>query len=201
MGKPMKARMMKELATEFAPVDGAVAVRYRGLSAERLRVFRRELRSHNLRFLVVRNALARRALAETPLKGIDGLFDGPTALVYGREAGVGHPIAAARAIIDWNKAAADLEQLVPTGAVNEGELIPGPGVRALSMLPDRHTLREMVAVAVHGAAGGLARCVHGVAGGLARCLQQRIDKLGEEPPAGGDSHDTQTTGTEAVHTN
>lgn len=184
MGKLMKSRMMKEIAAEFGAVDGAVAVRYRGLTAERLRVFRRQLRAQNLRFLVVRNALARQALAGTPLSGIDTLFDGPTGLVYGRETGVGHPIAAARAVIDWNKAAAELEQLVPTGAVNEGELVPATGVSALSKLPDRHTLRGMVAVAVHGAASGLARCVNGVAGGIARCLQQKIEKAGESPAAG-----------------
>ena len=186
MGKPMKARMMSEMTTAFAAVDGAVAVRYRGLSAERLRVFRQQLRTRNLEFRVVRNALARQALANTPLRGIDALFDGPTGLVYGHEQGVGNPIAAARAVADWNRAAAELEQLVPTGAVNEGELVPGTGVDALSKLPDRETLREMVAVAVHGAASGIARCVNGVAGGLARCLQQKIEKM-EESPSAGDS--------------
>jgi large subunit ribosomal protein L10 len=186
MGKPMKARMMQELATEFGGVDGAVAVRYRGLTAERMRVFRQDLRKGNLRVLVVRNALARQALATTPLRGLDALFEGPTALVYGTQVGMGTAIAAARAVLEWNKNAADEEKLVPTGAVNEGELMRGGDVDALSKLPDRDTLRGMVAVAVHGAASGLARCVNGVAGGMARCLQQRIEKLEKEgAPAAG----------------
>lgn len=179
MGKPVKARMISELSTEFGGVDGAVAVRYSGIPAERLRLFRQELRTRNLRFLVVRNALVRRAFAETALAGIDAVFDGPTGLVYGQETGVGVAIAAARAVLDWNKQSPEAEHFAPTGAVNEGEVIPADGVTALSKLPDRDTMRGMLAIAVHGTASGIARCLNGVGGGIARCLQQRIEKLEE----------------------
>ena len=180
MGKPVKVRMMKEVASELSGVDGVVSVNYRGLSAEKLRGFRLDLSDKNLRFLVVRNSLTRRALAETQLAGIESVFDGPTGLVYGHETGVGVAIAAARAVMDWNKGEKDeAQQFVPTGALNEGEVIPASGVAALSKLPDRDTMRGMVAIAVHGTASGIARCLNGVAGGIARCLQQRIEQ-GEE---------------------
>lgn len=183
MSKPLKQRMISEYQTAFGEVDGAVAVDYSGIQAEELRQFRLGLREKNLKFRVVRIALARQAFSGTKLEGVETIFNGPSGLVYGEEAGVGIAVAAAKAILDYNKQRLEPDWIKPFGAINEGEVIPATGIRALSKMPDRDTMRGMIAATVAGAARGLAVCVNNVGGGLARCLARKIEQSEESGDA------------------
>jgi large subunit ribosomal protein L10 len=176
MSKPLKSRMIQEYSATFAEVDGAVVVDYSGVTAEALRLFRLGLREQNLKFRVVRNALARQAFAGTPLAGVEQRFEGPSGLVYGEEAGVGIAVKCAKAVLDYNKTRLEAEWLKPWGAILEGELFTAENVRALSKMPDRDGMRAMIACAINGTASGLARCVNNVAGGITRALARKIEK-------------------------
>lgn len=176
MSKPVKQRMINEYQSTFGGVDGAVVVDYSGIPAEELRLFRLGLREKNLKFRVVRNALARQAFAGTSLEGVETKFDGPSGLVYGEEAGVGIAVAAAKAVIDYNKTRIEADWIKPWGAILEGEVFPAERVRALSKMPDRDGMRAMIACAVNGTASGIARCVNNVAGGITRALARKIEK-------------------------
>jgi large subunit ribosomal protein L10 len=179
MSKILKQRMISEYQSAFGAVDGAVVVDYSGIVAEHLRQFRIDLSEKNLKFRVVRTALARQAFADTALEGVDAAFNGPSALVYGEEAGVGIAVAAAKAVLQFNKTRAKEEWMTPFGAINEGEVISAEGVVALSKMPDRDTMRGMIASAVQGAPRGLAVCLNNVGGGIARCLARKIEQAEE----------------------
>lgn len=183
MSKALKSRMIAEYSTAFKEVDGAVVVDYSGITAEELRLFRLGLRERNLKFRVVRNALARQAFAGTPLEGVEQKFDGPSGLVYGEETGVGIAVKCAQAVLDYNKTRLEEAWLKPWGAILEGELFTAENVRALSKMPDRDGMRAMIACAINGTASGIARCVNNVAGGLTRCLARKIEKAEESGDA------------------
>jgi len=176
MSKLLKSRMIAEYTDAFKEVDGAVVVDYSGITAEDLRLFRLGLREQNLKFRVVRNALARQAFAGTPLEGVEEKFDGPSGLVYGEEAGIGIAVKCAKAVLDYNKSRIEEDWIRPWGAILEGELYPAEGIRGLSKMPDRDGMRAMIACAVNGTASGIARCVNNVAGGLTRALARKIEK-------------------------
>lgn len=177
MPQMIKLKMLDEMRRELAGLDGCVCIDYRGVPAESVREFRRTLDKSALSLLVVRNALAQKAIADGPLAGASKFVEGPTGLIYGRLAEGGSAIVAARVLVEWNRKKKDAK-FPPRGALNDGELFPADKVPALAKLPDRKTLRGMLAGGVIGAARGLAVATAGVAGGLARCLQARIDKGG-----------------------
>ena len=184
MGHPVKQRIINELAREFADVDSCVLVSYRGVSAEQVRSFRRTLAEHDLSMRIVRNSLAAKAFVGTGLAPVTAHFDGPTAVIYRRDPAGGSSIAAARLVTAWNRQKKNAP-VAPAAALNDGEVVDGEGVAVIARLPDRPTVRGMLAAAVIGAARGLAMSVNGVGGGLARCLQARIDQQGGEEPNDG----------------
>lgn len=184
MSRMVKSRMIADLRRELAGVEGCVLVDYRGVTAEKVREFRRILQKSSLDLTVVRNALAAKAVEGSPLAPAAPFLSGPTGFIYGRQGGGGAAIAAARAVLDWNKVKKNVP-FTPRGALNEGELFAPAQVAALAAMPDRQTLRGKVAVGVIGTVRGIAAATLGVAGGLARCLQARVDKGGGAAAAAG----------------
>ncbi len=169
----MKTAMTEEIAREFRGATGCVLVDYRGVPAEAIREFRRKLKARHLRMRVLRNAIAGRAFETAGLAPARQAIAGPTAAIFGGDGA----IAAARALVEWNKKGPPFR---PRGAVAEGEVYPASAVADLARMPDRHALRGMIAGAVIGSARGLAVALAGVPGALARVIQARVDKAPKE---------------------
>jgi large subunit ribosomal protein L10 len=83
MSKPVKDMMVAEYRRRFSDVDSAVVVEIRGLDAEGTAALRGGLREKTIRVSIVKNTLARKAFAGTPLEALDPALKGPSALVYG----------------------------------------------------------------------------------------------------------------------
>ncbi len=83
MSKTIKNLIERELEGKLKDVDGCAVVNSRGLDGIRNNNLRRKLSESGMKMLVVKNSLARRATANSPLKGFEELLDGPSALVYG----------------------------------------------------------------------------------------------------------------------
>ncbi len=131
MSKTVKEMIVREYEARFEGVEDAALVSVRGISNESTGKIRAGLREKDIQITVVRNALAKKAFAETPLDGLCSLLEGPNAVAYGAES----VVEVARELVDVVKQFPELEL---KGAILDGQLFEGDeGVKALSKFPTR----------------------------------------------------------------
>ena len=108
----LKLEGKKALVTEVnevaATAQSVVAAEYRGLTVTQMTVLRAKARSRGVYLRVVKNTLARKAMAGTPFECVGPSLKGPLVLAFSKD----DPGAAARVIKAFAK---DNDKLVATG--------------------------------------------------------------------------------------
>lgn len=166
--------MLDDLQKDFRSMGSCLVVSFDKLQPEQDLEVRSRMREVGVRYRVVRNRLAQKALAALDLD-LKPAFRGKCAVAIAPKE---EAIAAAKSLADYlRRQKAPPLQIV--GGVIEGTAYTGEAAAAIADLPDRHTVQTMLASAISGPARSLACAVSAVAGGLARCIQARIDKAGE----------------------
>jgi large subunit ribosomal protein L10 len=123
-----KQAIVAEVAEVAKSAYSAVAAEYRGLSVGEMTELRRKAREGGVYVRVVRNTLARRAVADTDFACMQDIMVGPLVLAFSRE----EPGAAARVIKDFAK---DHNKLVVTGVSVSGKLLPASELETLAKMP------------------------------------------------------------------
>src|SRR5258708_18562566 len=133
-----KKALVAEVAVVAAQAQSVVAAEYRGLTVAQMTERRAKARREGVYMRVVKNTLARRALAGTAFESVGPKLKGPLVLAFSKD----DPGAAARVVKDFAKGH---EKLVATLVALGGEGLPapelGPGgslpppAQALAMLP------------------------------------------------------------------
>ncbi|HEX4123432.1 MAG TPA: 50S ribosomal protein L10 [Tepidisphaeraceae bacterium] len=178
MSKPLKNMMTAQLADRLKGVETLGVINPRGIDAIKTNHFRRRLRTAGLRMTVVRNALARRAVGDGKLKGFDRLLDGPSALIYGGQAGAS---AIARLLLEEKKANDTLEL---RGIFFDGDVYAGDkGVETVSKLPTREEAISTLLALILSPARNLAGAIKGPGGKLGAILKTVEDKAKEKDGA------------------
>lgn len=174
MAKQLKQLLASQLIKVLEGSDGAVFVNVAPLNMEqntKLRIHLEE-KAGGAKLRVLQNRTARAALRSIGFPDkVAAVLKGPTAVVFGGEG----TTTIAKSLTAYAKTE---KALVLKGAVSEGEFFDAKGVAALAKLPDKHTLRGMLAGAIIGSGRGLATAIAAPGAGLARVLQARIDKNG-----------------------
>ena len=127
-------------------LNGAKAVmlaEYRGLTVHQLGELRKQLRSVSAQYKVVKNRLARIAVASTEMQELRDHLKGPTGLIVARE----DPVAVAKTLQTF---ARTNQAFTIKGGVVEGRFIGADGVKALAELPSKEALRSQLVGAVQG---------------------------------------------------
>lgn len=99
MDRASKETFITELRDRINRAPVFYLTDFSGLSVQQMTKLRRSLRASGAEYVVVKNRLAIRALAETDLPDISGSLEGPTGMVFGYEDAVG----AAKALSDFAK--------------------------------------------------------------------------------------------------
>ena len=124
----------KTLVTEVNEIaqkaQSVVAAEYRGLSVAKLTELRARARASKVYMRVVKNTLARRAVAGTPFECVGEKLKGPLILAFSQD----DPGAAARLIKAFAK---DNDKLVPTLVSLGGAVLPGTDLERVASLPTR----------------------------------------------------------------
>jgi large subunit ribosomal protein L10 len=124
----------KTLVTEVNEVaqkaQSVVAAEYRGLTVAKLTELRARARTSRVYMRVVKNTLARRAVAGTPFECVGEKLKGPLILAFSQD----DPGAAARLIKGFAK---DNDKLVPTLVSLGGTVLPGKDLDRVASLPTR----------------------------------------------------------------
>ena len=132
-----KAAVVADVSAQAARSQTLALAEYRGLSVESLNKLRVDARAKGVYLHVVKNTLARRAVAGTPFEAASGAMVGP--LIYGFSEDA---VAAAKVIADFAKSN---DKLVVKGGAYAGKALDANGVKALASIPSREVLIAQVA--------------------------------------------------------
>jgi large subunit ribosomal protein L10 len=138
-----KTESLEELKHRLGDATMAVLTEYRGLTVSQLSDLRRRLRGASATCQVVKNRIARLAVAGSPFQGLHAHLKGPTAIVLSAE----DPVAVAKTLQTF--ARTNQRLLIKAGYV-DGAVLPADSVRSLADLPSRDALRSQLVTAVQG---------------------------------------------------
>ena len=161
-----KAAVVTDVAAQAARSQTLALAEYRGLTVENLNKLRVDARSKGVYLHVLKNTLARRAVAGTPFECAADAMVGP--LIYGFSEDA---VAAAKVIADFAKTN---DKLVIKAGAYAGKPLNAEGVKALAAIPSKDVLLSQLA-------GLLKSPVQRTAAVLAALAQQR--GAGAEAPA------------------
>ncbi len=169
MSKPVKNLEIQDLSKRYAGVDSACVVDLTGLDAIATHKLRGGLRSKGIELHVVKNRLAKRAFADSPLAPIGTYLDGPCALATGGSS----IVDIAKELVRWRK---DLPAITLKKAVVEGDadLVD---VEVLAKWRSRAEVQGEAAMLAVSPGRRLAGCVAGPGGRIAGCLKAIVEKL------------------------
>jgi len=163
-----KAAVVSDVAAQAAKSQTLALAEYRGLTVEALNKLRVTARAQGVYLHVLKNTLARRAVAGTPFEAASESMVGP--LIYGFSEDA---VAAAKVIADFAKTN---DKLVIKGGAYGGKALDVNGVKALASVPSKEVLLSQIA-------GLLKSPVQRTAAVLAALAQQRGGGAEAEAPA------------------
>lgn len=163
--------LYSELSSELDQHEGGVFVDFTGISVAEVNELRGKFAEKNVRFRVLKNTIAHRWFNGKDLD-VKDVVNGPTGYAYGDTE---QAINAAKVLRELLKANAK-SKLKIRGAVFERTLLDSKEAAALANLPDRQTMRAMIATATIGPVRGLAAGINAVLSGLARCIDQKVEQ-------------------------
>ena len=169
MSKPVKDMVSRYLRGRYDGVSSACVVDLTGMNVAATEHVRGELRKQDARMEVVKNSLARRAFADTPLAPLAESLRGPCALVI---TGEDLLIDVAKTLV---KLAREYKQFGLKEALYEGEAALVT-VEALSRMKTRAELFGEVAGLIWGPGRRVAAAIASPAGRIAGCIKAIADK-------------------------
>lgn len=132
-----KKALVAEVSAVAATAQSLVAAEYRGLTVTQMTSLRAKARSQGVYMRVVKNTLARKAVAGTTFENISQILRGPLVLAFSKD----DPGAAARVLKAFAK---DNDKLVVTGLSLGGQLLPAKDLDKVASLPTREQALAML---------------------------------------------------------
>jgi large subunit ribosomal protein L10 len=132
MSKYVKDLIIKDLRNRLDGVDDALLVDVIGMKNEKTVQLRQRLRQKNIRLMVVKNSLARRATEGTRLGSAFDRSEGTLALIWGGD----DVVSLAKEIVKISQLK-EFEPFKPKGGALDGQPLTADEVRAVSKWPSR----------------------------------------------------------------
>lgn len=132
-----KAAVVSEVAAQAAKSQTLAIAEYRGLTVEALNKLRIDARAKGVYLHVLKNTLARRAVAGTPFEPAGDLMVGP--LIYGFSEDA---VAAAKVVADFAKSN---DKLVLKGGAYNGKALDVNSLKTLASVPSKEVLLSQLA--------------------------------------------------------
>jgi large subunit ribosomal protein L10 len=158
-----KQAVVAEVSAEVARAQAIIVAEYRNLPVGNMTNLRRKARESGIYLRVLKNTLARRAIAETPFAGLADKMIGP--LAYGISA---DPVAVAKVLHDFAKDNA--EKFVIKGGAMPNAVMTPEQVGQLARMPSRNELLSMLLGTMQAPIAKLARTLNEVPGKFVRTL-------------------------------
>jgi large subunit ribosomal protein L10 len=164
-----KKALVAEVNSVAASAQSAIAAEYRGLTVAEMTALRVVARNSGVYVKVVKNTLARKAIAGTEFVCMQESLKGPLLLAFSRE----DPGSAARVIKDFAK---EHEKLVTVSVAIGGQLLEASELARLASLPTLDEARAMLLRTFQAPIAQLVRLLNEPAAMLARTLQAHSEQ-------------------------
>ncbi len=128
-----KQQMVEEYRAGLAAAPHAFIIGFKGVSVPQVTELRSKIRETGGHYVVVKNRLVRRAIADAALADLADHLQGPTAIAYCSE----DPVALAKALADFAK---DVPVLEFKAGLVEGRAVAGAEIAEIAKLPSREEL-------------------------------------------------------------
>jgi large subunit ribosomal protein L10 len=158
-----KKALVAEVAAVAQTAQSVVAAEYRGLTVGQMTELRAKARKQGVYMRVVKNTLARKALAGTSFETVGPKLKGPLVLAFSKD----DPGAAARVVKDFAKAN---EKLVATLVSLGGQVLPGGDLDKVASLPTREQALSLLLGVLKAPVQKLAGTLAAPAAKLARTV-------------------------------
>ena len=165
-----KKKIVEELKGKILETKAQFLVNICGLTVEEVTQIRKELKKANAQLKVVKNTLAKIAAEETPLKQIEDLFKGPTAITFA----YGDPVEVAKIVTKYAK---EFENFEIKGGLIEGKALEVKDIEKVAKLPPKEVLTAQALAAMksplYGLVGVLAANLRNLIGVLYAIKQKK----------------------------
>jgi large subunit ribosomal protein L10 len=158
-----KKALVAEVADVAAKAQSVVAAEYRGLTVSQMTDLRAKARKQGVYVRVVKNTLARKALAGTSFEAVGPKLKGPLVLAFSKD----DPGAAARVVKDFAKAN---DKLVATLVSLGGQVLPPKDLETVASLPTREQALSMLLGTIKAPSQKLVSTIAAVPSKLVRTL-------------------------------
>lgn len=157
-----KQAVVAEISAELAKAQAVVLAEYRSLQVGEMTELRRKARSSGVYLRVLKNTLARRAVADTPFKGLLDKMVGP--LAYGISS---DPVAAAKVLHEYAKGN---EKFVIRAGAMPDVVMSAKEVADLAGMPSRQELLAKLMGTMQAPVAKLVRTLNEVPGKFVRTV-------------------------------
>ena len=164
--RAQKQKDLEALTEQFKNANAAMLVGFQKMTVAKDQELRRQLREAGVSYSVVKNTLARKAAAGTPLEPMAEQFKGVTAVALSTT----DPVGLSKAIAKFTKANPDIFSF-KVGLV-EGKVVALPDVEAIASLPSRDELISKVLFLINCQAQRLVTVLQAVPRNLAVVVDQ-----------------------------
>ena len=171
----IKNLLVRELVNNWQGLQSFVVVCPVGIDAITSNQLRAALHAKNIKMTVVRNSLARLALAELDMAVAAELLDAPSAICYGGES----VVDVAREMVDFSRTA---DVFKVRGAFVEGQVFSMEQVCKLAAMPNKAELTAQIVCLVLSLGRGIASALLSPAGRIAGAIKALTEKLAAEAP-------------------
>ena len=171
--KSQKEALVAAMKNHLAVAQAVVIAENTGLSAEQMAVFRAGLKASGGRAQVVKNTLAKRAVAGSPFESLSGSLSG--SLIYGMG---DDPAVLSKAFFDAAKANEKL--IIRGGALADGSILDAATVERLAAIPGRSQLLASLLCVMQAPVTTLVRLLNEVPGRFVRTLAAVRDAAAKE---------------------
>jgi large subunit ribosomal protein L10 len=157
-----KQAVVAEVSAQLAKAQAVILAEYRSIPVKDMTELRKRARGSGVYLRVLKNTLARRAVADTPFKGLSDKMVGP--LAYGIS---GDPVAAAKVLQEFAK---DNEKFVIKAGAMPNVVMTAREVADLAKLPGRRELLTKLVATMQAPVAKFVRTLNEVPGKFARTL-------------------------------
>jgi large subunit ribosomal protein L10 len=154
LNRTEKAAVIEDVKAQVVKAQTLVMAEYRGTKVSDMTKLRKSAREQGVYLHVLKNTLARRAVAGTPFEVVSGEMSGP--LIYGFSTDA---VAAAKVINDFAKTN---DKLVIRAGSFDGKALDKAGVAALASIPSREVLLAQIAGLLNSPVASFARVLAAV---------------------------------------
>lgn len=169
MVQQKKVESVGKIREQLRRSKATVFVDYRGMTVGEATRLRRRCREANVRFLVIKNRLAKRALSEAGVPLPEETLRGPTAVAFAEQ----EPTAPARVVSEFAKGC---QHLAIKGGFLGARWLDSKAVGELSKIPLREVLLARLAGSLKSPIARLALVLNAPVAQLARALKAVAEK-------------------------